>query len=101
MHKILEKIGTGNVICLKHLETILISDKVTKINQYEWGQSRGLLITNQHVHNLKKEDIKRSINLRDIVGVSVTTESEGNEFVVHVQADYDYRFISDKYLNNL
>jgi hypothetical protein len=54
------------------------------------------LITNWHIHNLKKEDIKRSINLRDIVGLSVTTESEGNEFVVHVKADYDYRFISDK-----
>ena len=49
-----------------------------------------------HVHNLKKEDIKRSIGLKDIVGVSVTTESEGDEFVLHVQADYDYRFISDK-----
>jgi propanediol utilization protein len=69
---------------------------VTKINQYEWGQQRGLLITSKHVHNMKKEDIKRSIPLKDILGVSVTTESEGNEFVVHVNQDYDYRFICDK-----
>ncbi len=54
------------------------------------------MITSNNVHNLKKEDIKRSINLRDIVGMSVTTETDGNEFVIHVHADYDYRFISDK-----
>ncbi len=48
------------------------------------------------MHNLKKEDIKRSIALKDIVGVSVTTEAEGDEFVVHVHADYDYRFICEK-----
>ena len=75
---------------------MLISDKVTKINQYEWGQQRGLLITNLNVHNLKKDDIKRSIPLKDIVGLSVTTELEGDEFVMHVHADYDYRFISEK-----
>lgn len=55
-----------------------------------------MLITNLHIHNLKKEDIKRSIPLRDIQGVSVTTEPEGEEFVVHVRQDYDYRFISEK-----
>lgn len=77
-------------------ETILISDKVQKINQYEWAQGRGLLITNKFVHNLKKEDIKRSIKLHDISGLSVTTEPDGNEFVVHVKSDYDYRFICEK-----
>ena len=41
------------------------------------------MITNKHLHNLKKEDIKRSIDLKDLVGVSVT-ENEGDEFVVHV-----------------
>lgn len=75
---------------------MLISDKVTKINQYEWGQQRGLLITNLNVHNLKKDDIKRSIPFKDIVGLSVTTEVDGDEFVMHVHADYDYRFISEK-----
>ena len=78
------------------VETILVSDKVQKINQYEWAQGRGLLITNKNVHNLKKEDIKRSINLGEIAGVSVTTEPDGNEFVVHVSSDYDYRFICEK-----
>jgi len=75
---------------------MLISDKVTKINQYEWGQQRALLVTSLHLHNLKKEEVKRSIGLKDVVGLSVTTEVEGDEFVVHVRADYDYRFISDK-----
>lgn len=55
-----------------------------------------MLISSEHVHNLKKEEIKRSIDLQDIVGVSVTTESEGDEFVIHLHKDYDYRFISDK-----
>ena len=80
------------------VETILISDKVTKINQYEWGQQRGLLITNQHVHNLKKDDIKRSINLASVRGLSVT-ETEADEFVIHVNEDYDYRFICERYVN--
>jgi hypothetical protein len=78
------------------IEIILISDKVMKVNQYEWAQSRGLLITNRNVHNLKKEDVKRSIGLSEIVGVSVATENEGDEFVVHVHADYDYRFITER-----
>ena len=54
------------------------------------------MITNLNVHNVKKDEIKRTISLKDIVGLSVTTETEGDEFVVHVLADYDYRFISDK-----
>lgn len=54
------------------------------------------MITSHNVHNLKKEDIKRSIALKDIVGVTVTTEAEGDEFVIHVLADYDYRFICEK-----
>lgn len=97
MSKILEKLHEGTpFIIITIIETILISDKVMKVNQYEWAQARGLLITNKHVHNLKKEDIKRSIALTEIVGVSVTTENEGDEFVIHVHADYDYRFISEK-----
>ena len=49
---------------------------------------------------MKKDDIKRSINLKDIAGVTITTEGESNEFVVHVAADYDYRFISQRYSFN-
>ena len=96
----MQKLGSGKSLFSSHsgmsIETILISDKVQKINQYEWAQGRGLLITNLNVHNLKKEDIKRSINLKDIAGVSVTTEPDGNEFVVHVDSDYDYRFQCEK-----
>jgi hypothetical protein len=98
MPKIMEKISGGNKLMsfLCFVENIFISDKVMKINQYEWAQSRALLITNNNVHNLKKEEIKRSIPLKDIVGVSVTTEAEGDEFVIHVLEDYDYRFICEK-----
>lgn len=84
--------------CFIYLEVILLSDLVTKINEYEWGQQRGFLITSEKIHNLSKTEIKRSILLKDLLGVTITTEDEGDEFVVHVEQDYDYRYISQKYV---
>ncbi|CDW89282.1 protein kinase domain containing protein [Stylonychia lemnae] len=34
--------------------------------------------------------------LKDLLGVTITTEDEDGEFVVHVQSDYDYRYISSR-----
>lgn len=77
-------------------EAIIFSDAVTKINEYEWGQERNLLITNEKVYNLQKLKIKRSINIKDLLAVTITTEGEKDEFVLHVGQDYDYRFISHR-----
>ena len=38
---------------------------------------------------------KREIALRDVMAISKSTEESNKEFVVHVRADYDYRFICE------
>ena len=38
---------------------------------------------------------KREIALRNVMAISKSTEESNKEFVVHVRADYDYRFICE------
>ena len=72
------------IIFDKWIEVILLSDQVTKINHYEWGQLRGLIITYERIHTLQKTEIKRSISIKSVSGVSITIEGECDEFVIHV-----------------
>lgn len=43
------------------LEKLLFSDKIKKINMYNWMQDRYFVITTEKVYNVKKSKIKRSI----------------------------------------
>ena len=40
---------------LKILETLILSDKIIKINRYNMSQERNIIITNKAVYNLKKK----------------------------------------------
>ena len=76
------------------IETILFITKVLKYNRNYWRQNRIFLITDAAIYNLKKVDIQRRILLDDLEGVTRSTSSTCFEFVIHVQLDYDYRFIA-------
>jgi serum/glucocorticoid-regulated kinase 2 len=78
-------------------EIVKFSDFVIKINRREKEQTRVMLITNKAVYNLMPNNYgkcKRRIAI-DELG-SVTASQVSDDFVLHVPAEYDYRFKSAK-----
>lgn len=82
------------------------STLVTKINDQNKKQERVILITNKNLYNIKLVSplnnilvkifnsaiIRRKININKIIGVTISRV--GFEFVIHVENEYDYRFLS-------
>lgn len=79
---------------LKKDENIYFSNNVTKYNRMEWKQERLFVITNLAIYNIKKNKVKRRIAIKDIDGVTKSTDKKCFEFVVHVEIDYDYRYLA-------
>ena len=76
-------------------EEIQFSDKIYKINKYSWSQERNIIITNEAVYNLKKLELKRRIDLKILIGITISKNSE--EFVLHCKdIDYDYHYSSPR-----
>ena len=76
-------------------EEILFSDKIKKINKKGWNQDRNLILTDKAIYNLKKTALKRRIDYKIIIGISVSKISD--EFVIHCEdIDYDYHFNSKR-----
>ena len=76
----------------------MFSDKVSKINQDNWSQSRTLCITDEQLYNISGTSNKRNIPIEIIDGISRNLQNtkRREEFTVHVRSQYDYRFISAK-----
>ena len=73
-------------------EEIQFSDKITKINKNGWKQGRYLLMTDKAIYNLKSKTLKRRIEYKTIMGLTIAKQSE--EFVIHCEdMDYDYHYI--------
>ena len=76
-------------------EEIQFSDKIDKINKYGWKQERNIIITNKAIYNLKKFELKRRIDLKTLIGITISKNSE--EFVIHCSnSDYDYQYSSQR-----
>ena len=76
-------------------EEIQFSDKIIKINNRGWKQERNIIITDKAIYNLKKLTLKRRIDLKTIIGISVSRVSD--EFVIHCNdIDYDYQYCSKR-----
>lgn len=76
-------------------EKLLFADKIKKTNMYDWTQERTLIITNVGVYNIHKKEVKRTIYIKDIGGLTKTIPpSKSQEFTIHVPNSYDYRFSS-------
>lgn len=95
------KIGKKLEPGCKHVidtETVLLSGLVIKINHVNKRQERALVVTNKHVINVASPNsflpnrIKRKIPLTIITGI--TASRYGNEVVLHVDKEDDYRFSS-------
>ena len=76
-------------------EEILFSDKVKKINKKGWNQDRHIILTDKAIYNLKKTSLKRRIDYKTIIGITVSKVSD--EFIIHCEdIDYDYHFNSKR-----
>ena len=76
-------------------EDIQFSDKILKINKHNWKQERNILITDKAIYNLKKLSLKRRIDFKTVIGISLSKLSD--EFVIHCNdIDYDYHYISER-----
>jgi hypothetical protein len=53
-------------------EKLLFADKIKKTNMYDWTQERTLIITNVGVYNIHKKEVKRTIYIKDIGGLTKT-----------------------------
>jgi len=62
-----------------------------KINRFEWGESRGLVITNRSLQIVKEKVTKRRVAFGSISGISVSTDEASQELVVHVEGSFDCR----------
>jgi len=55
-------------------------------------------ITDQRIYNIHKKKVKRTIDIKDIGGITKTVppSKSATEFTIGVPSEYDYRFNSDK-----
>ena len=76
-------------------EEIEFSDKIYKVNKYGWKQERNIIITDKAIYNLKKNNLKRRIDFKTILGITINKQTD--EFVIHCSdLDYDYQYISHR-----
>jgi serum/glucocorticoid-regulated kinase 2 len=89
-------------------EKILFSANLTKINKNNKYQDRNMMITTLNFFNLRTDGvlstvsslfnsnymIKRKFDLKLIK--AIVYAKLGNEFIVHVPSEFDYRFISER-----
>ena len=73
-------------------EILYYSNKITKINHYNIGQERFLVLTDESLYNFQKKKLKRKIEYNKIQGITYSKISP-ELFVVHGnEVEYDYYF---------
>ena len=77
-----------------------MSDKVKKINEYDWGQHRQVVVTQFRVLVVQTKKLKREFEYKDILGVSISCTNDPKkqmeetllpEFLIHVKDEHDFR----------
>ena len=63
-------------------EEIQFSDKIKKINKNGWKQDRNILLADRTIYNLKKTSLKRKIDYKAIMGITLP---KSDEFVIHCE----------------
>ena len=76
-------------------EKVVFSCIVIKLNRWGMKQERTLLLTNQNLYNIKKDQVQRRINIQSVKAVTKSTNSNNTQFIVHVKSEYDYMYESD------
>ena len=89
-------------------ERILFSAQLTKINKNQKLQERNMMISTHYIYNLRSEGmlasvtslfnntymIKRKFDLKLIK--AIVYAKLGNEFIIHVPTEFDYRMIGER-----
>ena len=65
-------------------EILVYTTKVMKPNKQELMQERTIVITDKHIYNVHKGQVKRVLDIGDLLGVSKTMPA-GNELGIHVK----------------
>ena len=81
---------------LQHIgkEILYYSNKIIKINHFNIGQDRFLVLTEESLYNFQKKKLKRKIEYNKIRGITYSKISS-ELFVVHGnEVEYDYYFQS-------
>ena len=73
-------------------EKIIFSSLLMKYNDENYRQERAFVLTDSAIYNVKKTQVQRRIRYEDLEAISISTSS--SEFVLHIKAAYDYRFLS-------
>ena len=76
-------------------EKILFSEMLTKKNRFGFNQSRKLIITDCNLYNFKESNLKRTLDISKIKGITVSTAKNCQEFVIHGnEEEHDYLYTS-------
>ena len=89
---------------MTNTENVLFSGELIKINKLNSKQKRNIAITTEHIYNIKNDNLltsglnlfglgsllKRKIDITKVK--SIVYARLGNEFVIHVPDEFDYRF---------
>jgi serum/glucocorticoid-regulated kinase 2 len=70
----------------------MFSAMLMKYNDENYRQDRAFVLTDSAIYNVKKTQVQRRIRYEDLEAISTSTAS--SEFVLHIKASYDYRFLS-------
>ena len=76
-------------------ETIYFSDKFTKrkVKFFKYSQERNFVITDKAIYNFKGTELKRRIQIKDLKGITISSNNT-EEFVLHCnENEYDYLLI--------
>jgi serum/glucocorticoid-regulated kinase 2 len=74
-------------------ESLYYSNKIIKINHFNIGQERSLILTDESIYIIQKKGLKRKVAYSQVIGITFTKLSQ--EFVVHGDdAEYDLYFQS-------
>ena len=76
-------------------ESLYYSNKIVKINHFNIGQERSIVLTDESIYNIQKKALKRKVNYTQVIGITFTKLSQ--EFVVHENdGEYDLYFQSQE-----
>lgn len=84
MKKSMDYLGIGQKKAkLVNNEDIHLSTLVTKYNDMGFRQERALVLTNNAIYNIKRNEVKRRIAYEDLEAITLSTLS--SEFVLHIK----------------
>ena len=89
-------------------EDVKLSCHIQKINKHGLKQSRALMITQKGIYNISKKKtnwkINRSIDIHRVEAMTICQPvyaAKSNELIIHVEKEYDYRYVAPGYKNTL